>query len=69
MCKRKWGNSLVINIIKQKIEMERALKNKYGYGVSKDSEIWTLNEEELFSTAPPDDIKSNEYIFRENTQV
>ena len=28
LCKRKWGDSLMVNIIKQEIEMETALKKK-----------------------------------------
>ena len=33
-------------------------------GVSKDNETRVENEEELFSTIPSADIKSNEYVFR-----
>lgn len=37
-------------------------------GVSKDNEVRVENEEELFSTIPPDDITSNEYIFRDKAE-
>ncbi len=33
-------------------------------GVPKDNETKVENEEELFSTIPPDDIANNEYIFK-----
>lgn len=37
-------------------------------GVFKDNEIYVENEEELFSTIPPDNITRNEYIFREKQE-
>ena len=35
-------------------------------GVSKDNETRVENEEELFSTIPPNDITSNKYIVEKN---
>ena len=34
-------------------------------GVSKDSEIRIENEEDLFTTIPPENVEYNEYIFKE----
>ena len=47
----------------EKFDTSKTKINMGMIGISKDNETRIENEEELFSTIPPDDITSNEYIF------
>lgn len=52
----------------EKFDTTKTKINMGMIGVSKDNETRIENEEKLFSTIPPDDITSNEYIFREKVE-
>lgn len=64
---QKEDNDEVVRIFPiEKFDGNKTKINMGLIGISKDSEIRVENEEKLFSTIPPNDITSNEYVFREN---